>query len=269
MRDRAVFEQIVADAYALLDINKPDTYHGNYEDIARRLIAGEWTAYRTWVRGGVRPPPPPPPFPQPQGQPQEQHQPQRQPGRLPALRRMGRQLGGRLWPNWRQQRQPQQPQQPQQEAEPLPDLDVAFEELQQEELTRQQAGRAQFEQMTGWRSTRQDSDEEGSSSSPGAASDHDDIQPPPLLERNIQIRAPTPQRHHKQRENIPETEPLTPHGQRQHPAGQPSPSPPRQWRYELQGARPKDIQASPTPPPIIRKIPGKQAIKKLYSKYRE
>ncbi len=59
MQDREVFEQIVADAYALLDINKPDTYHGNYEDIARRLIAGEWTAYRTWARGGVRPPPPP------------------------------------------------------------------------------------------------------------------------------------------------------------------------------------------------------------------
>ena len=47
---------------------------------------------------------------------------------MPVLWRMGRNLGGHLWPNWQQQ-QPQQHQQPQQEAEPLPDMEVAFEEL--------------------------------------------------------------------------------------------------------------------------------------------
>ncbi len=85
IQDRAVFKQIIADAYAVLDVSKPETYHGQYDDIIRRLIAGEWTACQAAARGGVQPLPLPAPFlkqQQPQQNQQQQTQ-QQQPQPIP------------------------------------------------------------------------------------------------------------------------------------------------------------------------------------------
>ncbi len=225
--------------------------------IMERLINGEWLAYKIAQGGGIAPPPPPPPFP-PQQQPVQIDDEWFRRQREYTMQRMRQMQMEQQWLHERQQdgerRQPG--------PEPLPDSDVSFGDPSPPATPKRNAGRALFSQMTKWRSRKADSDEEGSSSPPEAASDAEEFQPPPLLDRNIQLRAPTPQRHQKPRE----TEPLTPQAPRQHPPMQPSPSPPKGWHYNLQGARPKE---TPSPPVMQRHLPGRKAIKKLYSKYKE